>query len=131
VTESAERGLLDTSIFIAQEAGYEPRSRPSVAAVSVVTMAELYLGVLAASEAGVRATRLRTLSLIESNFDPIPIDADVARAFAELINEARRQDLRPGINDAWIAATAIAHAMPVYTQDQGFARMPIVRAIIV
>ena len=42
----AERGLLDTSVFIARERGRRLGDLPAAAAVSVVTVAELHLGVL-------------------------------------------------------------------------------------
>ncbi len=48
----------------------------------------------------------------------------VARAFAELVSEARRQGKRPKIMDMWIAATAVEHDLPVYTQDDDFLPIP-------
>ena len=129
MSEPISRGLLDTSVFIAEEAGRSVGTLPEIAAVSVVTATELYLGVLAASEPDVRAQRLRTLSSVESLFDPLPVDVGVARIFAELVDEARRSNLRPGIMDTWIAATAVAHGLPVYTQDAGYERIPRVRVI--
>ncbi len=41
----------------------------------------------------------------------------VASAFAELVASARRAGHRPKVQDTWIAATARAHAVAVYTQD--------------
>jgi predicted nucleic acid-binding protein len=120
----AERGVLDTSVFIAQESGRPLGLLPRVAAVSVVTLAELYLGVLMAEDPAIRAQRLRTLSEVESLFEPLPIDTAVGRAFAELAAEARRQGRRPRIMDTWIAATAVTHGLPVYTQDDDFAGIP-------
>ena len=125
----AERGVLDTSVFIAQESGRPLGLLPRVAAVSVVTLAELHLGVLMAEDPAIRAQRLRTLSEVESLFEPLPIDAAVGRAFAELAAEARRQGRRPRIMDTWIAATAVTHGLPVYTQDDDFAGIPRVRVV--
>jgi predicted nucleic acid-binding protein len=71
-----------------------------------------------------RARRLRTLSFVETLYEPLPVDAAVARAFAELAADARRAGRRPKIMDLWIAATAVAHQLPVYTQDDDFATMP-------
>jgi predicted nucleic acid-binding protein len=48
----------------------------------------------------------------------------VARAFAELVAEARRTGKRPKIMDTWIAATALAHDLPIYTQDDDFLAIP-------
>jgi predicted nucleic acid-binding protein len=117
-------GLLDTSVFVAQEQGRSLGELPERAAISVVTLAELHLGVLLAEEPAIRAVRLRTLSEVERTFDPLPVDADVARTFAVIVAEARRAGKRPKIMDAWIAATAAAHRIPVYTQDADFTDIP-------
>ncbi len=124
-----ERGILDTSIFIAQEVGRPLGSLPQSAAVSVVTLAELHLGVLMADDPSIRAQRLRTLASVEAIFEPLPIDPEVARGFAELVAEARRQGRRPKIMDTWIAATAVTHGLPVYTQDDDFLAIPRVRVV--
>lgn len=116
------RGLLDTSVFIADE-----RDRPLAgdklpdeAAISVVTLAELELGVhMAASEAA-RGQRLRTLQVTRSTYVALPVDEAVASAFAELVATARRTGRRPKVQDAWIAATARAAGVAVYTQDSDF-----------
>jgi predicted nucleic acid-binding protein len=116
------RGLLDTSVFIADEEGRPLASDrlPDEAAISVVTLAELELGVhLAASEA-VRGVRLRTLQAAQSTYVALPIDAAVASTFAELVATARREGRRPKVQDAWIAATARAVGVAVYTQDSDF-----------
>lgn len=128
-SDDAGRGVLDTSIFIATEQGRPLLSLPQAAAITVVTVAELYLGVLMADHAGVRAQRLRTLSSIESLFEPLPIDGAVSRVFAEIVAEARLQGRRPKIMDTWIAAIAIVHDLPVYTQDEDFLAIPRVRAV--
>ena len=117
---AGERGLLDTSVFVAREAGRPHGALPAVAAISVITVAELHLGVLLADDPATRAQRLRTLSSLEELFEPLPIDTSVARVFAELAAEARRQGKRPKIMDTWIAATAVAHDLPIYTQDDDF-----------
>jgi predicted nucleic acid-binding protein len=129
--ESAQRGLLNTSIFIAREARRPLTELPDTAAVSVITLAELHLGVLMARGSAVRAKRLRTLTVVENAFEPLPIDSEVARTFAELVAEARRHRKRPKIMDTWIAATAVAHNIPVYSQDEDFAEIPRVRVYLV
>lgn len=126
---SAERGLLDTSVFIARESGRALGALPPAAAISVVTVAELHLGVLMADRPSVRARRLRTLTSVQNLFEPLPIDADVARAFAEIVAEARREGRRPKIMDTWIAATALAHDLPVYTQDDDFTAISAIRVV--
>lgn len=127
--DPAERGLLDTSIFIARERRRPLGLLPDATAVSVITIAELHLGVLMADNPRVRAIRLRTLSAVQALFEPLPIDAIVARAFAEIFAEARRQGKRPKIMDTWVAATAVAHSLPVYTQDDDFLAIPQVQVV--
>ncbi|MGH7843246.1 MAG: PIN domain-containing protein [Candidatus Binataceae bacterium] len=124
---SVRQGLLDTSVFIAREAGWPLGELPDVAAISVITLAELHLGVLMARGVTVRARRLRTLTAVQNAFEPLPLDSEVARAFAELAAEARRHGIQPKIMDTWIAATALARDLPIYTQDKDFGLIPRVR----
>jgi predicted nucleic acid-binding protein len=126
---ATERGLLDASVFVAQETGRSRATLPAMAAVSVVTLAELHLGVLLTEDPRVRAQRLQTLSSVEALFESLPVDAAVARNFAEIVAEARRQGRRPKIMDTWIAATAVTHRLPVYTQDEDFLTIPRVHVI--
>ena len=116
------RGLLDTSVFIAGEQGRALAADrlPDEAAVSVVTLAELELGVHMAVDDAVRAGRIRTLRAVQSTYVALPVDEDVASAFAALVAVARRAGRRAKVQDAWIAATARAHDVPVYTQDDDF-----------
>lgn len=119
-----ERALADTSLFIAIEqlrplAGPAPRA----VTVSVVTIGELRLGVLAASDERVRSTRRATLTQAMS-FDPLPVDDPVAQAWAQLQRALANEGRRMERNDSWIAATAIAHGLPLATQDDGFDDVP-------
>jgi predicted nucleic acid-binding protein len=116
------RGLLDTSVFIADEEGREVGTArlPDEAAISVVTLAELELGVHLAASDEARGRRLRTLQAAGATYVALPVDDDVASAFAELVATARRAGRRPKVQDAWIAATARAHGVAVYTRDGDF-----------
>ena len=113
-------GLADTSLFIAWEGARQLRADPpEELAVTVVTIGELRLGVLMAEDLEARNRRLATLQLA-SSLDPLPIDQGVADAWAALVASLRHDQKRMPINDSWIAATAIAHALPVVTQDNDF-----------
>ncbi|MGH3977923.1 MAG: type II toxin-antitoxin system VapC family toxin [Pseudonocardiaceae bacterium] len=116
--------LADTSLFVTVEQGRALRSTPpSRYLVSVVTVAELRLGVLCAPDTATGAIRLRTLTTaLEA--DPLPVDHAVADAWAELRARLRGQERRMPINDSWIAATAIAHGLPVATQDDDYDDVP-------
>jgi predicted nucleic acid-binding protein len=71
------------------------------------------LGVHLAASEGIRAGRLQTLRAAQSTYVALPVDEDVASAFAELVASARRAGRRPKVQDGWIAATARAHAVAV------------------
>lgn len=124
-------GLLDTSVFIARERERPIEHVPDDVAISVVTVAELHLGVLLAADAADRQTRLRTLVEVERDFEPIPVDGAVARSFAELVANARSARRRIPVMDAWIAATALAHGLDLYTQDTDFTHIPGLRTVMV
>jgi predicted nucleic acid-binding protein len=116
-----ERGLLDTSIFIANESGRPLREDllPDESAVSVVTLAELQAGVLAASDTQVRARRLATVDAL-ADIAVLPVDESVALAWARLRVYLAETSQRVNVNDLWIAATAISRDLPVVTQDSDF-----------
>ncbi len=95
-----------------------------------MTIAELHLGVLTASDSAVRAIRLETLVLVERTYDPLGVSTDVARRFAELVAALRADGRRAPVIDALIAATAIAHGLELYTQDTGFEVFPGLRLAV-
>lgn len=116
--------LADTSVFIALEherplSGPQPQS----VAVSVITVGELRLGVLAASDGPTRVRRLETLSRAEA-LEPLPVDRAVAHAWAALRLALRDEGKRMPLNDSWIAATAIANRIPVVSQDGDYDEVP-------
>lgn len=114
------RGLLDTSIIIGQsERSLKSQLIPEETVISVVTIAELRWGVLSARLDEVRSQRLETLTSAQ-RLEPLPVDDRVAAAWALLQQRLRAAGLRMEINDSWIAATAIAHGLPLVTQDRGF-----------
>lgn len=115
------RGLADTSVFIAREAGrsIDPEALPDQLAVSVITIGELRAGVLAAADPVTRDRRLDTLTAALA-LEPIPIDVEVVNAWARLRVALRDSGGRMALNDSWIAATAMALDVPVVTQDDAF-----------
>lgn len=129
MTESAKGeyptlALADTSLFTAVEQDRPISARPPErVAVSVITIGELRLGVLAAETSQTRVRRLETLSKAEA-LDPMPIDAQVAHTWAALRLALRDADKRMPINDSWIAATAIARGIPVASQDGDYDDVP-------
>jgi predicted nucleic acid-binding protein len=111
--------LLDTSVVIAQVGEGPEIELPEKAAISVATLAELHYGVLAAKTEEARVDRLRRLGAIEALFEPISIDAQVGRAFATVAWTVKTSGGQPRarVMDLWIAATALAHKLPLYTRN--------------
>ncbi len=114
------RAVADTSVFIARESGRPLGDLPDEIAVSVITAAELELGVLRASDPSSRAARLATLSRVRTAYPLLPIDDATASCFARLADEQLRAGRKPRRHDTWIAATALRHGAAVLTQDADF-----------
>ena len=114
-------GLVDTSVFIARESGRPIGELPERVAVSVVTIGELQLGVLAATDAERRSRRADTLALARAA-DPLPISEAVMVSWAHLVADCRAAGVRRAVKltDSLIAATAIEHGLPIVTQDEDF-----------
>ncbi len=117
----AERGLLDTSVMIAVEAGrpVDYDAMPLQQFVCAISLGELYFGVHAAPNAETRAARVGTLESIAS-LSALPVNASAAAHWGRLRLRLRDEGRRINVNDLWIAAVALAHGMPVITQDDDF-----------
>ena len=117
------RGLLDTNILILRRS-IDPDELPHEMAISAVTLAELSGGVHLVRDddtdaAAERSRRTDVLQRAESEFDPIPFDADAARAFgrASAAVHAAGRTPRRRVADLMIAATAAANHLPLYTTN--------------
>jgi predicted nucleic acid-binding protein len=112
--------LADTSVFVAAEQRRPLGSPPAGdARVSVATLTELIVGARRASSAPLRELREGTLARARS-FVALPYDENVAERLGELLSSARAAGRRAGAMDAIIAATALAHDLAVWTQDDDF-----------
>lgn len=113
------RALLDTSVVIAL--GDLPEERlPERAAISMLTLAELSAGPYAAGDELERARRQQHLQRFESALDTLEFDSDCARAFGPVYmatTTAGRRARGSRMIDLLIAATALAHRLPLYTQN--------------
>ncbi|MBA2256380.1 MAG: PIN domain-containing protein [Thermoleophilaceae bacterium] len=108
------RVLLDTSFLIGD---HDPGDLEG--AISAASLAELHFGTLVASDPDERARRAQRLGVIEATFEPLPIDAPVAREWGRLaaaVAERGGQPRRRAI-DLAIAATANVHDVPLLTAD--------------
>ena len=117
----SERRVLDTSVFIAAETGRSLHEEllPDESAISVITLAELQAGVLAARDTQTRARRLATLDAL-SDIQVLDVDAGSALVWAQMRVELAEAGRRVNVNDLWIAACAVRHGLPVVTQDDDF-----------
>jgi predicted nucleic acid-binding protein len=125
--------LLDTSVVIALARGelrVDAIDDPlAEVVVSAVTIAGLHHGVLVASQ-DVLAQRLHTLRHVEESCAVLPVDTQVAVRYGRIAADARRLlGRRIGLGDGLIAATAVAHGLPLYTRDADLQGLPGVRAI--
>ena len=110
-------GLLDTSTVILLTRINDARDLPDHPLISAVTLAELSAGPPAARDENERARRQAHVQQAEAEFDPLPFDADAARAFGRVAASLRTLGRKPAARayDALIAATALANDLPVYT----------------
>jgi predicted nucleic acid-binding protein len=108
------RVVLDTSVLIGTGDPGELEG-----AISAASLAELHFGTLIAGNADERARRAQRLGVVEATFDPLPVDAAVAREWARLaaaVADRGGQPRRRAI-DLAIAATANVHGVPLVTAD--------------
>jgi predicted nucleic acid-binding protein len=113
------RGLVDTSVVIDLET-IDPAHLPRECAVSAMTMAELAAGPHATSDSAERARRQDRLQRAEATFEPLPVDGNVARAYGRVyaaVAAAGRKARGRRAIDLFIAATAVAADLPLYTRN--------------
>jgi len=114
------RGLLDTSVVIDHDL-LSPEHLPDEAAIAAITLAELSAGPHATSDEQERARRQDRLQWATATWDPLPFDAEGARAYGRLFAAVRAagRSHRARLADLLIASTALANGLPVYTRNPG------------
>lgn len=119
------RAIADTSVFIGQEATRFDAAQFADFewGISAITLGELRLGVLQAQNPEAASRRLSTYQLAQ-RFEALPVDGAVSDAWALLVSRLRAAGRKVPINYSWIAATAIAHQVPIVTQDADYDAMP-------
>jgi predicted nucleic acid-binding protein len=121
---SFNRGVLDTSVFIAAESGrplhYDLLPEEGVS--TVITLAELNVGVLAARESSIRAQRLRTLTRLAS-MELLGVDTSAAEMWTQMRVYLAERRRRINVNDLWIASIAVSRGLPIVTQDDDFSAL--------
>lgn len=108
------RAVLDTSVLIAADSPGDLEG-----AISAACLAELHFGVLVAADDDERARRALRLGVIEASFEPLPVDAVVAREWGRLAAAVRNRGGQPRRRalDLAMAATANAHNVPLLTHN--------------
>ncbi len=115
-----EKLLLDTNIVsytMKNDARAEPYAKHLVGvlpAISFITVGELYYG---AEKARWGARKRKQLETTLRNFVVIPYDHEIARCYARLVAERERIGRPISFNDAWIAACAVRHGIPLVTHN--------------
>lgn len=121
MSERHPRGLLDTSVVVDLER-LDASVLPQELAISAVTMAELAAGPHATTDLDERARRQDRLQRVEATFHPLPFDAEASRAYGRVyaaVVQAGWKARGARVLDLLIAATAVAHGLPVYTRSPG------------
>ena len=115
--DSPRRGMLDTSAVILLGEITDPTALPDESVISAITLAELSVGPHIARDDEDRSARQQHLQQAEADFEVLPFDADCARAFGGVAAALRASGRKPAARayDALIAASAIAHGLPLYT----------------
>lgn len=112
-------GVLDTSTVVLIDR-LDPESLPAEPVITAITLAELSVGPLVASDEEERTARQIRLQQVEASFEPLPFDVQAARAFGGVAASLRRSGRKTTARafDTMIAATAIAKKLPLYTCNQ-------------
>ena len=108
------RAILDTSVLIGATSPGDLEG-----AISAASLAELHFGALVARDADERGRRALRLGVVEATFDPLPVDAAVAREWGRLAASVAERGGRPRRRamDLAIAATANVAGVPLLTHN--------------
>ena len=114
-----ERGLIDTSVVIGIDE-VELARLPAKISISSLTLAELTAGPHAVSDELERARRQHRLQRFETGLEALAFDSACARAYGPVyvaVVTAGRKPRGARAVDLMIAATALAHDLPLYTRN--------------
>lgn len=117
---SAAKIILDTNIVSYLMRGkkeaqvYAPHIQGKLMAISFITVGEMYYG---AEKANWGDKKQKQLETTLRNFVVIPYDHEIARCYGRLVAERQRKGVPISPNDAWIAACAVRHVVPLITHN--------------
>ncbi len=126
-SDRPHQGLIDTNILILRR-WIDPAELPDEMAISAITLAELSSGPHEVRsddaqdlyrEHDERARRMEILQRAESEFDPVPFEAETARVYGRVTAAVLAVGRKPRrrIADLMIASTAIAEGLPLFTTN--------------
>lgn len=117
---SATRVLADTNVISYTMRGgrlarlYEPHLKGKLVAISFITVGELYYGAEKARWGSDKRLKLETTL---KNFLVIPYDHETARTYGRIVADRERSGRPISLGDAWIAACAVRHGLPLVTHN--------------
>ena len=125
--------ILDTNVvsylmkggFLAE--AYTPHVQGRLQAITFITVGEMYFG---AEKANWGESKRKKLETTLRNFVVIPYDHEIARCYGRLVAGQQKRGRIIAPNDAWIAACAIRHGVPLVTHDaKDFEAIPFLEVI--
>ena len=93
---------------------YAPHVQGKLLAIAFITVGEMYFG---AENKNWGEKKRKELETTVRNFVVIPYDHEIARCYGRLMAERKRNGQPIAPNDAWIAACAVRHAVPLVTHN--------------
>lgn len=117
---STAKIVLDTNIVSYLMKGapiaarYKPHLQGKLLSISFITVGELYFG---AENRNWGKQKRMQLEATLRNFVVIPYDNEIARCYGRLVSERKKQGMPIAPNDAWIAACAVRHNVPLATHN--------------
>lgn len=120
--------ILDTnalSAFIDGEAAVgDVLRRQARACIPVIVLGEFRYGI---AQSRHRPAYEKWLQSELDHFDVLPVTAETASSYAALRVALKQKGTPIPANDAWIAALALQHQLPVLSRDQHFDAVPQIR----
>jgi len=119
--------MIDTNVvsFLmqggAKAEAYMPHVEGHALSVAFITVGEMYYG---AEKANWGERKRAKLEAHLHNFTVISFDRLIARHYGKIRAERRKRGRIIAPNDAWIAACAVRHNVPLVTDDRGFQDIP-------
>ena len=121
---SGNKAILDSNVIIDFLSGYEDAVRLisplEQIFITAVMLGELYVGIYRIDN---RAVHLKKLENFLKLCTVLDIDNNTAIRFGQIIASLYKKGKPIPTNDAWIAASALQHHLPLLTNDKHFSHI--------